>query len=1121
VTDVHAAGDGPLIGRARELRELRESLARARRGQGGVHLVLGDPGVGKTRLAAALAEDAVTAGATVVWTRGWGRVAPPYWPWAEVVRRLCHGVDGDVLRRELGERADALVRLAPELAERLGAPQPAAEAPGVESSDVARFALFDALVALLRARSANAPVVVLVDDLQALDEGSLLALDFVSRMLSDAAVLIVVTMHARMPRRTAGAQAALANIARAGRRLVLGGLDRPDVAELIELTSGAPPPPCLVDAIHDVTEGNPFFAREILALLLAEGRLNDLPEQMPLPDSVLETVRRRLEPLGDDAIATLALAAIIGRTFSVRALELASPLAGERVLAALDAAAGLGLIVEMPAPPGHFRFGHGLIVRALVAGMPAVDRMAAHRAVGEVLEHLFRGAIDNHLPRLAHHFVSAGPRGDLAKAVDYAQRAAERALADLAYEQAAELFERALHVLALLGPDPARRAALLLGLGTAQSRADRPAARATLAEAVAAARAIGADELLARAALGAAPFALTPGTVDDARVALLVEALERIGPRDSALRVRLLGSLAIALYWSDTRARRAELAREALDVAHRVGDDATLAFALASAQLATAGPDTTEQSLRWLQQLFAITEQAGESAMTLAARSRHIDVLLELDDVAGANVAIETLERLATAARDRRALALVPLHRARRAALEGRFDDAHALVAEVAAMSGELPDSTIPITVGSQSMMLTWLQHGPEAIGDQVRAYADGVPAMPVWRAALAASLAAAGRTAEAELELERLAADDFAALPQDSLWLVAMALVTEAIAALELPVAAARVLERLAPFAGRNVVTPTSAFLGPVELWLGILARISGRPARALEHLAAARASATRNGARTSLARIDVEEAAVLLAGPGAVARSRAAELLAGASRVCEELGLTRTLERATALQLRSRAVAPSPAVGAASEPADEAVTTLRRIGDVWTIDDGHRLLHISDGRGVRLLALLLARPGVSIHSLDLVAAVNGTSPAPAGAARAADPKHADPSLDDAARRAYRRRIDVLDAQIAEARRAGDAVSADRAGSERRLLARELDRALGIGDRDREPSPHAERARVNVTRAIRSALRKIAGYDARLGAELESAVRTGTYCAYEPDRLRPRRWRVIDGRAR
>ena len=214
------------------------------------------------------------------------------------------------------------MRLAPELADRL----PGAVAPPLDDEDsaISRFGLFDALVALLRVRSARGPVVVLIDDLQAADEGSLVALDFVSRMLRDAAVLLVVTMHERVPERGADAQIALQNIVRSGRRLVLGGLTREDVGRLIELTSGMPAGAGLVDAVHAVTEGNPFFAREVLALLLAEGRLDDPPDELPLPDGVRETIRRRLEPLGDQQLDTLELAAIIGRTFNLATLEHAS-----------------------------------------------------------------------------------------------------------------------------------------------------------------------------------------------------------------------------------------------------------------------------------------------------------------------------------------------------------------------------------------------------------------------------------------------------------------------------------------------------------------------------------------------------------------------------------------------------------------------------------------------------------------------------------------------------------------------------------------------------------------------------------------------------------------------------
>ena len=1123
-------GEGPLVGRVRELRELCDAFEDASHGRGGVHLVLGDPGVGKTRLAAALAEHAHTGGARVIWTRGWGRAAPPYWPWVEVVRGLAQDLDGETLRRELGSAAEQLLRLAPELADRL--PSPRAHPPEDDDSDVARFALFDALVALLRVRSSKGPVVVLMDDLQAVDEGSLVALDFVSRMLRDAAVLLVVTMHERVPHRTPDAQLALQNIVRSGRRLVLGGLSREDIGRLIEITSGVPARAGLVDAVHHATEGNPFFAREVLALLLAEDRLDDPPGALPLPDGVRETIRRRLEPLDADQFATLELASIIGRTFSLATLETASPLDRNSVLAALDAAAALGLAEPVPESLGDYRFGHGLIRDTLMTGMPVAARMNGHRAVGEALERVYRGAIETHLPELAHHFLSAAPRGDGAKAVDYAERAAQRALQTLAYEHAADLFARALEALERMDPDVRRRANLLLGLGTAQSRAGRPTSRETFESAVVAARSIEADDVLARAALGFAPAALTPGYVDEAHVALLGEALERTGDRDPALRVRLLGTLAVALYWSDNAGARAQLAREALQVARRLGDDATLAIALCSSQLATSGPDCTKQGLVWLNELFALTDRCGETVMSLAARSRHVDILLELDDIAGADIAIETLERLSREARDRRGAAFAPLHRARRAALEGRIEEARRMLAEVAAIAGELTASTIPITVASQGVVLTWLEHGPAAMCEAARAQAAGAPAMPIWRAALAAALADAGRREEALLELERLAADDFAAIPRDALWLAAMALLTEAVLALELPEQATALFAQLAPFAGRNVVLPTVAFVGPVQMWLGILARVAGRDGEALEQFASARLQATRDGARTSLMRILVEEAGVLVRDGGTEARARAAELLASTAEATQQIGLPRLASEIEALrgQLAPATAATADAEAAAAAPGmagPAGAASLRRVGDVWTITSHGRSIHLNDGRGVRLLALLLERPGVEMHSLDLVAAVEGGAAAGPQVERSGGQETAGrfgvqggagPALDAEAKDHYRARVALLEAQVASAEARRDDGRALDARKELEFVRRELASAMGMGGRDRETGSHAERARINVTRAVRSTLKRIAGYDAQLGAELEAGLKTGTFCVYRPDPLHPLAWSVERG---
>ncbi|HEX4345060.1 MAG TPA: hypothetical protein VHZ31_05815, partial [Solirubrobacteraceae bacterium] len=214
------------------------------------------------------------------------------------------------------------------------------------------------------------------------------------------------------------------------------------------------------------------------------------------------------------------------------------------------------------------------------------------------------------------------------------------------------------------------------------------------------------------------------------------------------------------------------------------------------------------------------------------------------------------------------------------------------------------------------------------------------------------------------------------------------------------------------------------------------------------------------------------------------------------------------------------------APPGAASSSSSSSSVGSLRRIGDVWTIDDGRIALRLDDARGVRLLALLLSRPGEEIHSLDLVAIVDGGPVAARGArdqdqqvaGRAAIQGAAGPRLDDEAKASYRARMEQLRGEIAAAQARGDAALERRARAELQFVERELGLAVGLRGRDRGLAPsHAERARASVTQAIRSTLRRIASYDARLGRELHAAVRTGTYCAYQPDPQRPRRWVIGD----
>src|SRR3954452_11970456 len=239
---IASSGELPLLGRGRELSELVATFDEARAGRGGLVLISGDPGIGKTRLARTLGEQARDAGATVALARGWdGGGAPSYWPWLQVVRALAARTDRDDerLAADLGAGARWVAQIAPEIRERVGLP---ADDDAAAESEQARFALFDAVAIFLRRAAADAPVVVLLDDLHTADLPSLLLLAFLARAIGDSPVLVVTTHHDAGPPRGPEVDGVVGELGRFGRQVHLGGLDAADLRRLIAHRTGAEPP---------------------------------------------------------------------------------------------------------------------------------------------------------------------------------------------------------------------------------------------------------------------------------------------------------------------------------------------------------------------------------------------------------------------------------------------------------------------------------------------------------------------------------------------------------------------------------------------------------------------------------------------------------------------------------------------------------------------------------------------------------------------------------------------------------------------------------------------------------------------------------------------------------------
>lgn len=1099
------------VGRERELRELRTALEGAVAGQGRLVLLIGEAGIGKTRIAEELAAHARTLSARVLWGHCHeGERAPAYWPWVQVLRALVRSRETASLATELGWAAPEVARVVPELRTRLAGVAPA-PAP---TSEEERFRFFDAVASFVRAAAEREPLAVILEDFHWADEPSLLLLRFLARGLAGSRLLVVGTSRSR---ETAAARG-LCEADLAAERIPLGGLGVPEIATLVADAAGHVPAPALVAALRDATEGNPFFVQAVVRLLAAENRLGaaDL-RAFPLPDEIRGAVRRRLDGLAPASRRLLALASVVGREFDARLLARVAERSVTDVLGMVGEAVAAGIAEPLDDGSGRYRFPHALVRETLYEDVELAERAGWHRAIGLALEHA--GGADAHLNALAHHFLRAAHCGEAERAVEYAHRAGRQAMTVLAYEEAARHYEHALHGLDLLAADARKRCDLLVALGVARWCAGEAAsAREALDEAVRAARSVPAPDALAEAALRLGQLRPETGEVDQALVGLLEEALAALTPGDSSLRVRLLARLAVALVFApQAEARRAALSEEALGMARRLGDAATLSSALLPRHFVLWGPGSVTERLAIADEMLTLGDEAQDAYLAREAWAWRVLDLLELGDIAAVDEEIAAAARHPATLRVPRSAWHLALLRAMRALLAGRYEEAEQQAAAALAVPGAEQENALQF-FAIQLFFVRQQQGRLAELAELFGQQAAGRPTLPVWRCGLALLLAELDRRDEAGAELDRLAASDFADLPRDMNFLPALAMLAQVCAYLH-DARRARLLHALLrPFAARNIVIATSAAcLGSAERHLGLLAETAGKLDDALAHLEAAAAMHDRMRAPPLVAETQYDLARVLLARGRRGDQARARELFAAAGRAAGQLGMGALASRVAAMASTAtgRANRLSPLPREETAP-DENV--FRLDGDSWTIVYDGREVRIHDTKGMHHLARLLRHPGQELHVTELAA--GGTAeaqPAAGGIAGGARPDLGDagPLLDARAKAAYRSRLRELRGDLDEARRFNDTGRAERVGRELELLTGELARATGLGGRDRRASRHAERARVNVVRTVRAALERIVAAHPALGQHLSHTVRTGFFCSYSPDPRVPISWTV------
>src|SRR5205809_2139461 len=640
---------GRFVGRRDEMEQLKEALEGMLSGHGSLVMLVGEPGIGKSRLAREFTVYASLRGAQVLTGHCYeGEITVPYLPFVEALRQYVRGRSDAALLSELGGGAPEVAKLVSEVHERF---PDLPEAPLLEG-EAERLRLFDSVTRFVCSVSTSEPVVLFLDDIHLADKPSLLPLPYLARNIPSDRILVLAAHRDVELDRTHPLSDVLASLRRERQfqRVLLRGLPAGDVFAMISAVgqqSAGPEQPVtseFAQAIYRETEGNPFFVEEVLKHLVEERKLyreggqlvrDASVEELGIPEGVREVLGRRLSRLSESCNRMLSLASTMTGGFSFEVMLAVSREEETQLLDLLDEALQALVIRERDgAGSGIYEFNHALMRQTLYAELNTPRRVRLHRQVGEAMERVHAANLEPHLPALAHHFFQAAPGGDVDKAIDYATRAAQRALSLTAYEEAARLYDIALQSFELKGrPDEPQRCELLLSLGEAHNKAgDRDKAKEVFLRASDTARKLRDAVRLARAAIGfgGPPWAAF-GASDERLVSLLEEALEAIDEDESALRARMLGRLAIDAFFSNDLSKAQEVSAKAVAVARRTGDASGLADALWSRFLAFWGEGGEEQSAAALE-LTEVAERAGDTEREIWGHFTRYVVLFQAGD---------------------------------------------------------------------------------------------------------------------------------------------------------------------------------------------------------------------------------------------------------------------------------------------------------------------------------------------------------------------------------------------------------------------------------------------------------------------------------------------------------
>jgi len=915
-----------------------------------------------------------------------------------------------------------------------------ADGTGVEGvAGAARFPVYAAVLEALQDACARlGPLLVVIDDLHWADDDSAALLAFVALRLRTVPAVIVATFR---PEEIAGRHvAALTRVAEA---LTLAGLSSEEVGELVKSVTGRRPTASIAVALRDRCGGNPLFVRELSRLLAA--RPGASPDTMPMPGGVQAVLQRRLARVAQPAVEVLEVLAVLGTAASINLVAEVAGTGQAVVLEHLESAQGAGLI-ELSAD--DVRFTHALVRDVVYEGVGASRRAELHRLAAERLERTGR---DDDWAAVAHHWLRSG--GHAGRAASASRRAGDWARARRAFADAAGHYQRAAEALASSAADePAILDADLDQADMLFRAGQSDEARGVYFTVAARARSGECSDELARAALGlgAGLSGFEVSLHDVEQVALLEEALAMLPEDAAALRAAVMARLAVAGFFVERIDPRA-LANDAVRLARTAGDARTIGYALSALCDSIAGPEHSEARLAHANEIIAIGREV-DSSIELLGRRLRMRGLLEIGDLLATDIELAAYATVADRLRQPLYSFYVPLWRGMRALTYGRLDEVAMFVAEttsIGAAANSVNSEFLSATLDSWRALFAGepvleIPHADE--------YMDMIDRSAGLTAGLTWTAFHTGQLERARWFYEHVAAGNFESVGEEAETLISLLCYVEVALALDDQPRLALLYERMAPHADRCIVDGIGgAWVGSVHLQLARVAHALGR-------------AVGRDHIRAAIAVHRQADAPFF-------------ELIAGS--VAGELGVEE--RRPTAVALTDK-------------------PQFRRTGNGWLVGWSSDPVQLPDGKGMRDISALLARPGIEVHVSDLTGGRVGVD------------RGTGEVLDRRARDEYRRRLAELDAELAEAEANHDRGRVEKARIEREFFVAELSAAVGLGGRPRVRGDDVERARKAVAGRIKQAVDRIESVDARLGRHLRNSIRTGTTCSYEPEQ--PVDWR-------